>query len=192
MITSPPSAAAWLRASRCHQPGATLGATGMNNLLALGSRMDTAIRGHGGKACDPRAIASSRPQSRTGSHGHSAVASTKAPSRHLRWSEHYKLAQNWWSGAASNCRPSAFRLTGNCPRSAHSLQYVPVLLRHDQLCIRSRPDRRPLRPTDQPLGSEVSNCCRATSDWMPFSNGLTTVLVRKVGCAPPRRSDRRW
>jgi len=27
---------------------------------------------------------------------------------------------------------------------------------------------------------------------MSFSNGLTTVLVRKVGCAPPRRSDRRW
>ena len=69
-----------------------------------------AIRGHGGTACDPRAIASSRPRSRTGSHGHPAVTSTKAPTRNLRWSEHYKLVQNWWSGAGSNCRPSAFRL----------------------------------------------------------------------------------
>jgi hypothetical protein len=40
------------------------------------------------RACDPRAIASGRPRSRTGSHGHSAVASAKEPSRHLRRSEH--------------------------------------------------------------------------------------------------------
>ena len=30
------------RASRCRQPGATLGATGMNNLLVLRTRMDNA------------------------------------------------------------------------------------------------------------------------------------------------------
>ena len=47
-----------------------------------------AIRGHGGTTCDPRAIASGRPRSRTGSHGHSTVAGTKGPIRHLRWSEH--------------------------------------------------------------------------------------------------------
>jgi len=43
--------------------------------------------GHGGTTCDPRAIASSRPGSRTSSHGHSTVAGTKAR-EHLRWSEH--------------------------------------------------------------------------------------------------------
>jgi hypothetical protein len=40
---------------------------------------EAAIRGHRGTACDPRAIASGRPRSRTGSHGHSAVASMEAP-----------------------------------------------------------------------------------------------------------------
>jgi len=30
------------RASHCHQPGATLGATGMNNLRLLRTRMDSA------------------------------------------------------------------------------------------------------------------------------------------------------
>ena len=45
---------------------------------------EAAIRGNGGTACDPRAIARGRPRSRTGSHGHSTVAGTKAPDRHLR------------------------------------------------------------------------------------------------------------
>jgi hypothetical protein len=47
---------------------------------------EAAIRGHGA-TCDPRAIASGRPRSHTGSHGHSAVASTKARGRDLCWSE---------------------------------------------------------------------------------------------------------
>src|SRR5690349_15159509 len=124
MITSPPSAAAWLRASRCHQPGATLGPTGMNNLLALGTRMDTSIRGHGGKACDPRATASSRPGSRTGSHGHSAVASTRAHSQDLRWSEHYKLAQTgevFTFGAGLGKRDLAGGLPTGLAGAAHTI-----------------------------------------------------------------------
>ena len=38
---------------------------------------EASIRGRAGAACDPRAIASGRPRSRSGSHGHSTDAGTK-------------------------------------------------------------------------------------------------------------------
>ena len=52
------------------------------------AQMRATIRGHRGTACDPRAIASGRPRSRTASHGHSTATGMEALGRHLRWSEH--------------------------------------------------------------------------------------------------------
>src|SRR5215469_16005343 len=48
---------------------------------------EVVIRAREGTACDPRAIARSRPRSRTDSRGHSTGAGTKAYGRYLRWSE---------------------------------------------------------------------------------------------------------
>ena len=79
-----PGLAAAYRAAHGITPGPSRDRAMRTPLVIVGHP----IQGPGGTACVPRAIANSRPRSRTGSHGHSAVANTKAPSRHLRWSEH--------------------------------------------------------------------------------------------------------
>jgi hypothetical protein len=52
------------RASRCHQPGATLGATGMNNLPVLRTRLDNRKRRAGG-----RELSRTGPDAGTGIYG---------------------------------------------------------------------------------------------------------------------------
>ena len=122
-------------------------------------------------ACDPRAIASGRPRSRTGSHGHSAVASTEAPSRHLRWSEHWKLVQNWWSGTGSNCRPSAFQAGRRLPLNQARI-LLPILL--------------PSRRTTPVPGGQLWNVGPAHGPHRTVLDDVPTPTDKKVSWPPTR------
>jgi hypothetical protein len=60
-------------------------------------------------SCTPCAPTGGKRRSRTGSNGHQPALSRSRSEKHLTWSQTRRLQVDWWSGAGSNCRPSAFQ-----------------------------------------------------------------------------------